>query len=338
MTRAALIAASDDPVILDFWLRNFAATAASDVDELLVAINGPHAADVADLLMADNGRAEQLRAALPALRLQTYPGRQDHGWCLEQLYAKTDADTLLLLETDAWFRTRSIVSVVADWFAIVESGGADVIGSPRHPASPQLIAAAQQRWGLITVGEDQGTALWPCFLTASRTVLDRTDRLFGARAYPVGQLVPGLGIAFAEETTDETFVGVSWQLRNDHARIRLIPQHRVARGSVCRAEESLWFHTGSLSTAYGMAWGAIENLSSLYGVPQDEMARRFALWRTIADHSEFSEERAVFIGTLYDTIARIGTSGSLIEEWRAFYAPWFARLDDPGRSIVDVLS
>ena len=321
--RAALVAASDDPVILGFWLRNFAATVGPDVDALHLAINGPHADDVAQGLVTPTGYA---------LVVQTYPERRDHGWCLRRLYDANGAEALLFLETDAWFRRDH---VAAGWFATIESGRVDAIGSPRHPASPQLIAAAERRWGILSAGEDQGTALWPCFLTASRAAIDGTDRHFGARAYPARTLVPGLGMFFPEATTDETFVGVSWQLRDAKARIRLVPQHRVARGTLCRPEGSAWFHAGSLSVAFGMAWGEVENEGTLRGVPEDEMARRCALWDIIADLSPRSDRRIVFAATLAGMVARLGIGADLIEGWRAYYAPWFQRLDDPTRSIAD---
>lgn len=322
MMRAALVAATDDPVILGFWLRNFAATVGPDVDELLLAINGPHADDVARTLAPPGC----------SLTVLTWPGRRDHGWCLRQLYDATDAGSLLFLETDAWFRQAGVAGA---WFDAIGSGAADVIGSPRHPASQALVSAAESRWGVLTAGEDTGTALWPCFLTASRAALDGTDRMFGARAYPARTLVPGLDMSFPEATTDETLVGVSWQLRDARARIRLIPQHRVARGSSCRPEDSAWFHVGGLSTAPGMAWGEIDEaaMEALRGVPEDEMARRCALWTMIGGHSDATEQD-VFLDALQGAIEGIGTPVALVEGWLAYYRPWFQRLDDPTRSIV----
>ena len=312
-----MVVSTDDPVILGFWLANYEATLADSVDELLLAINGPHALDIP--------------VTASKARVFRFPEANDHGWCLEQMYPRSAADVFLFTETDAWLRRPGIAG---EWFAAIESGECDVVGSPRHPASLELVDEAERRWGQIDCGEDHGTGFWPCFLTISRAALDRTDRRFGARQYPVGTEIPGLHITSGELTTDETFVGVSWQLRDTGARVRLIPQHRVARGTTCHPDSANWFHVGSLSAAPGMAWGKVTNEHTMADTPAEEMARRLALWWTIAAGAPPSDRRDVFDHTLDGLMARLRLPFPLVEYWRDYYAPWFRRADDPMRSIA----
>lgn len=315
--RAAMVVSTDDPVILDYWLANYEATLADSVDELLLAINGPH--------------AEDIPVHASKVRVFRFPNANDHGWCLEQMYPHSAADVFLFTETDAWLRRPGIAD---EWFAAIESGEVDVVGSPRGNASMELIEAAETRWGQIDCGEDHGSAFWPCFLTASRVALDKTDRRFGARHYPAHVEVPGLHITSDEMTTDETLVGVSWQLRDTGARVRLIPQHRIARGTTCKPDSCNYFHVGSLSTAAGMSWGKVTNEGTMADTEPSEMARRLALWWTVAADSPPSERRATFERTLDGIMARLRLPFPLIEYWRDYYAPWFRRADDPTRSIA----
>ena len=312
-----MIVSTDDPVILGYWIRNYEATLAESVDELLIAINGPHALDIP--------------VTASKARVFRFPEANDHGWCLEQMYPRSAADVFLFTETDAWLRKPGIAS---EWFAAIESGEADVVGSPRHPASLELVDEAERRWGQIDCGEDHGTGFWPCFLTISRAALDKTDRRFGARQYPAGTEIPGLHITSGELTTDETFVGVSWQLRDTGARVRLIPQHRVARGTSSKPDSANWFHVGSLSAAGGMAWGSIPGEAGFRDTPPEEMARRLALWWIVAAGSLPSKRRDTFEQTLNGLIARLHLPYKLIDYWRQYYAPWFRRADAPSLSIA----
>ena len=312
-----MVVSTDDPVILGYWLANYEATLADSVDELLLAINGPHALDIP--VMASK------------VRVFRYPAANDHGWCLEQMYPRSAADVFLFTETDAWLRRPGIAD---EWFTAIESGEVDVVGSPRHPASQILVAEAERRWGQIDCGEDHGTGFWPAFLSVSRAALDKTDRGFGARHYPPRRMVPGLHIRPRVETTDETLVGVSWQLRDTGARVRLIPQHRIARGTTCHPDSANYFHVGSLSTATGMSWGKLVNEDQLRQTPPEELARRLALWWIVAADSPPSERRDIFERTLDGVMARLRLPFPLVEYWRDYYAPWFRRADDPSRSIA----
>jgi len=316
--RAAMLVTTDDPVVLGYWLRNYEAFVADSVDELMLAINGPH--------------ANEIEVEASKARIFRYPNDNDHGWCLEQLYPQSEADVLFFTETDAWFRRPGILD---GWFRMVEQGEADVVGSPRHPASQELVRAAEERWGEIDCGEDHGTGFWPCLATVSRRILDKTDRRFGARQYPAGTEIPGLHIRSTELTTDETFVGLSWQLRDLGAKVHLIPQHRVARGTSSHPDSADYFHVGSLSTALGMAWGSVANEEGFHRTPSGEMARRLALWQIIAAESPPSERRDVFADALAGLISRLALPPEIIDYWRDYYAPWFRRADDPSKSITE---
>ena len=88
-----MVVATDDPIILAYWLRNYESLVAESVDELLLAVNGPH--------------ADEVEVSASKLRLFRYPHANDHGWCLQQMYPYTTADAILFSETDAWVRATT---------------------------------------------------------------------------------------------------------------------------------------------------------------------------------------------------------------------------------------
>src|SRR3990167_2029276 len=105
--RTAMVVATDDPVILGYWLRNYEIFVAPAVDELMLAINGPH--------------ADEIEVSASKARIFRYPRANDHGWCLEQMYPQSQGDVLFFTETDAWLRRPGILD---GWYSTIESGEA----------------------------------------------------------------------------------------------------------------------------------------------------------------------------------------------------------------------
>jgi hypothetical protein len=297
---AALLPIHDDPLSLRFWLANYEAVWAGEVDELVVLISGPGADDVP----CEGTNVRVIRR----------PGYIIHtGDALEELVKSTDADVLMFCEDDAYIRTPGVVSTM---LGQILNDECDVIGSPREPASAELIGVSRQKFGDAQVGPDHGNALWPCFLFIRRSTLEQTNGKIGPTLYQRGDYVPGLDYTVTEATaSDETFVGTCWQLRANKARFRYHAQHRLGDGT--EMETAPWFHVGSLSSGAGLSRGALDgdeatNLAHIANWP-DEFIRRISWWRRFADTAPPSKVKTTYSGALDYLMAASGIKPSTIE-------------------------
>ncbi len=312
MKTAALLPIHDDPLSLRFWLANYEAVWASEVDELVILISGPGAADVP--------------AEGTNVRVIRHPGHIIHtGDALEELVKSTDADILMFCEDDAYIRRSGEVSAC---IAMIANDQCDVIGSPREPASEELIWVSRAKFGNVQLGEDRGNALWPCFLFIRRSTLEQTNGKIGPTLYQRGDYVPGLDYTVLQETaSDETFVGTCWQLRENGARIEYVPQYRVNEGWLPSAEtiNPPWFHVGSLSSGAGLSRGALEgdeatNVAHIATAPH-EFVRRISWWRRFVDTAPPSKVRTIYSDALDHLVAVAKISADAIAE--------HTRLSDP---------
>ncbi len=295
MKTAALLPMHDDPLSLRFWLANYEAVWAGEVDELIVLISGPGADDVP--------------AKGTNVRVIRHPGYIIHtGNALEELVASTDADILMFCEDDAYIRTPGVVSA---HLAAIANDECDVIGSPREPCSEELAKVSRNLFGTNSVGADSGNGLWPCFLFIRHSTLAQTNGKIGPRLYKQGEYVAGLDYVVTEETaSDETFVGTSWQLRANGARIRLVPQFRSEGAWLFDPEDPPWFHVGSLSAGSGLSRGMVDGderlvIAHMAANPQ-EFARRISWWRRFADTAPPSAVRTLYAATLDRLIVAAG--------------------------------
>lgn len=311
MKTAALLPIHDDPLSLRFWLANYEAVWKDEVDELVILISGPGAADVP--------------AEGTNVRVIRHPGHIIHtGDALEELVAATDADILMFCEDDAYVRTPG---AVAGCIAKIASGEADVIGSPREPASEELIWVSHAKFGgRVHLDEDFGNAVWPCFAFVRRSTLEQTNGKIGPTAYVKGDYVPGLDYTVQQETaSDETFVGTCWQMRANGARFMYVRQYRINDPMLhdLAATNPPWFHVGSLSSGAGLSRGALDgdeqtNLAHIATNPS-EFIRRISWWRRFADSAPPSKVRNVYSKALDHLVdAAKLDHGAIAERTRLF--------------------
>jgi len=243
--RAALLPLGQDPFLNAYWLRNYAEVWANEVDQLEVIMCGQSDPEVIDYMY-------KLVAETPhATMIRHDPIRVAHGRIITELVENTKADHVMFCEDDAYVRQPE---AIRDAFEIIESGRADVVGSPRTCASAQILDAANSKWGdpPTTDGSgDTGHALWPCFLFASRDILLKTDHFFDARNWKPGEKIGGLGYVPVEPVSGDTFVSASFQLRDMGVRIEHRPQYRADGWCITHWGNIPWFHVGSLSSGYG---------------------------------------------------------------------------------------
>lgn len=294
MTRAALLPAGADPFHLAYWLRHYR-TWADSIDELHVAVCGAIPPQVIEYL-------QRIIGAIPNATMHYFSVRTDHGRVIEFLVEQTLADTVVLLEDDAFVRDPGIID---EAFGKIESGAADVIGSPRNGyASQSLISAATAKFG----EEPDGLALWPCFLFARLADLNGTDGRFGGTNWRQGDRY--LDVTLSDEAHADTFIWASHQLRDMGLSVELRDGHRLSEREI--SSSAPWFHVGSLSQGHGNMWQNPRLTPEWYAqerlmctmLPGNELPRRVAWWTRFWEkwdgclpdyHAEYGEGLRTFI-------------------------------------------
>lgn len=298
MTRAALLPAGSDPFVIAYWLRNFA-TWAKDVDELHIAVCGPLDPDALAYIQA-------CVAQFPHATMEHIPHRTDHGQTITRLFAKTQADTIMLCEDDAYIRRPEIVD---ECFRFAEEGG--LVATTRGGyASAEIINAAMAAFG-------DPNSFWPVFVFVSREALEATDKHFSGKVFEPGDVL--LGHTIRETGGSDTFVWASYQLRSQGLSERLIDNHRLSGQNV--PDDAPWFHVGSLSSGHGLMFmGDIDEVRYRFEVdgfqrlPDGNAWQRFGWWQRAWE-----------------------TAGDVIPEYRERYALEIAKFrDDVGLTAEDV--
>lgn len=232
VTTAALLPTPGDPFIARYWVRNYERVWKGEVDELAVLING-----------TDPWEAAGIFASAGANVVATLPYRIGHGSALQWLVNATSADTVVLLEDDAYVREPGAIAA-----HLMLAAAGEVCGAPRHGMHPILEQAARDKWGDIE-GPDgsHGAGLWPCFLFARREFLMDTDLNFNSRFWGPGTTIPGIDYPINGQALDtDTFTAIAFQLRAKHP-ITLVGQWKELDQKVLPEKGAPWFHAGGLS-------------------------------------------------------------------------------------------
>lgn len=325
--RAALLPTPGDPWLVDYWLRNFPVWA-DEVDELHVHINGQTDPEVLAHIEVAFAKAKP-----GAVSIIEDTSRVDHGVALGQLLEKTEAELVMLAEDDCYVRRSGAIDAM---FKLLEADECDVVGSPRGSASMELHAAAWERWpdSAGTASLDEGHGLWPAFLFTRKETLLATDRHFGARIWQPGDHVDGLDYDVPDPgivMSADTFGSCAWQLRGADLRIRHEAQYRIADEGFMAGwleHDPPWFHIGSLSSGYGMAFAGGENQAridlTIDGTDHIEWARRLYWWEKFAETAymdDLREQRTQYAAAVQGMIAAIDAR-SLVDRWSAAFRPW----------------
>ena len=279
MRTAALLPTPGDPLLARYWLRNYA-TWRDEVDELIVLVNGDDP-DEAAALYAGAGATVHVERT-----------RIGHGEALNALVSRTDADAVVLMEDDAFVRYPG--NIRSHLRAAIDNGV--IYGCPRGGMSPEVEAAALDKWGPEPIGPDtsRGYGLWPCFLFARTDDLRVPDMRFSSLSWRPGEVIPGLDRSFLVEVTTDTMTLVAFQLRE---RIAIEPigqykemwQKNLAEMTQ-RGVGPIWFHAGGLANEPASIRPDI-GMDNLEG---RDWAHRFWWWRRIGhDYREHWERAAV---------------------------------------------
>jgi hypothetical protein len=250
MSRAALLPLPGDPFLFAYWLSFFDLVWGNEVDTLYVYLNTPTEAAVVNYI-------RDLCNARPKINLQYLSYYSDHGPAINRMLDIVTEDNVMLIEDDGFIFRQTMVDKC---FRYLESGQAQIVGSARGSCHPEILEAAQRKWGIPYEGEgDRGPNFWPNFFFSSKALLLRTDRNFAAKAWKQGEVIEPLGYTVkAPVIHGDTFVNTSLQLRAmvPQEQIVMVPQYHGSPEDLEHARKHIylfdgmapWTHAGSLSS------------------------------------------------------------------------------------------
>lgn len=237
-----------DPIILTHFLLNFDAVWAEEVDRLYVCLNIDHR-------VSDEVRDYDI--ALLAAHLKVVPIVVDEmlfqGAALRRLLGVVEEDIVFSIEDDTLVLKQGQVDKC---FRKIETGEADVVGSPRFSCSKEILEASAQKYGLDYSGYgDKGPNLWPNFFCARKEDLLKTDLHFEPKGWKPGERIEELDITAKETISADVFVWLCIQLRAMGLTFYDVPQGHshpddivdMAMGIGLGQHNLPWIHIGSLT-------------------------------------------------------------------------------------------
>lgn len=251
-SRAAILPFPGDPFLLRYWLSLFPRWS-DEIDTLYIYFNSTIEADMVQYV-------RDLCLKYPKVNLQYNPVQIEHGDAIDRTLDIVSEEIVMLVEDDGFIFSPGIVD---HCFRCIEEYGRDIVGSKRGSCSYEILEAAKNKWNLSYEGYgDQGPNFWPNFFFCRRSLLLKTDRRFGARAWKQGETIDPLGcVVDVPIVAGDTFVNTSLQLRSlvPESRIEYVPQyhghpddliHYLDRTFLFDGK-AMWCHIGSLSSGVG---------------------------------------------------------------------------------------
>lgn len=253
-SRAVILPFPGDPFLFNYWMTFFDNVWGSEVDQLYVHLNSPIEADVKNYI------GKRCAHSPHNVVLIISDVQKEHGKVIDETLEVVTEDYVMLAEDDGFVFKPGMVDLA---FQNLENGSFDIVASKRGSCSLEILKAAQDRWGLQYGGYgDQGCNFWPCFFFSTRSLLLRTDRDFGARAWKQGErILPLRCVVDVPVVAGDTFVNTSLQLRE------MIPDNRIMYLNQYHGHpddmdaydthrdlfdgNAHWCHIGSLSSGVG---------------------------------------------------------------------------------------
>lgn len=307
MSRAVLLPTTGDPFTTAAWISSYNKCYKQHIDKLYVCVNSPVEKLVFDYVVTsfkDLG-AEVLE----------FDRMLDHGPGLTNLLDLCKEDYVFISEDDFYVQNPNKIS---EWFQIVESGRADLVGSMRGCVGQEIIQAAARKFGLG--GREAGQpSFWPCLLVAKAEDLRRTDKNFAGKRFDTGVHIPELNFTPKKTTGGDTFVWASIQLRALGLRVHQVDQNRLIDVLLRRQFPPQWVHVGSGSNSLNghlldenMIPIANTRMTKPKGFPpvpdngiREHYERKFAWWKVFNEQYPIKDPQANYFNKMYrDAVAR----------------------------------
>lgn len=237
-----------DPIILTQFLRNFTEVWSGEVDKLYVLLNMSEAMpkEVLDYnLNLLNNTDKVVPMYVPQMLYQ--------GAALRHMLSEVKEDILMSIEDDT---VITKIGQIDKCFRKIETGEADVVGSPRFSCSQDILDASATKYGLDYSGYgDKGPNLWPNFFFIRKEHLLKTDLHFEPKKWEPGEYIKELDITAHEGTIGDVFVWLCIQLRAGGLRFYEVPQCHSHPDDLKDSQSGKgifdgkcpWIHIGSLT-------------------------------------------------------------------------------------------
>jgi len=319
-----------DPIILKAFLLNFDAVWADEVDKLYICLNidqrTPDQVRDYDIALLDEH---------PKVEFVVVDEMLFQGAALRRLLEEVKEDIIFSIEDDTVIIKQGQVDKC---FRKIETGEADVVGSPRFSCSQEILDASAEKYDLDYSGYgDKGPNLWPNFFFARKADLLKTDLHFEPKGWEPGERIEELDITAKEVIAADVFVWLCIQLRAMGKIFYDVPQGHshpddivdMAMGTGLGDPNLPWIHIGSLTmTMEDLIIQSVEprehGNKPKTGIEKQEICRRFAWLRlfmevTAGKMEGMDDMRLSYDNKMKEFITAFGLSQQLIDNYLKVY-------------------
>ena len=319
MTKAALLSTCCDPFTTSLCLKFWKERWYSEVDHFYINLNN-HCKVPPEVI----GEFMQYWANEPKITFIYHSTGKGNGPPQVELLKICETDLILLLEEDFFIFESGVVD---GYFKKIESGEADILGSPRYTYG-EVADAAKKMYNLDYSGiGDRGFGYWPTGFYCKKSDLLKTDLDFGSKEYKAGAYYKELDHTFTETSYTDTFTWASLQLRYLGLKSIEIPQYHASpfeieeyeKKELKWAEKPGYIHGGSLSAGWG---GYLQNSTpdTNDNSSMQEIETRCAFWQIASETTEgFDSFKKDYQDGIIRLIERANLDNSRIEIKKKIY-------------------
>lgn len=275
MSRAALLPMPGDPFILNHFVSNFENIWKDEVDKLYILLNmdvrmPQEIIDVSKSIIANEDKIVPLFTHNMLFQ----------GAALRYMLPEVKEDLIISIEDDTVIVKRGQIDKC---FRKLETGEADVIGSPRLVCSKQIADACAKKWNLDYSGYgDKGPTFWPNFFFCRKEDLLRTDLHFEPKGWEKGEYIRELDITAEEVLSSDVFTWLCIQLRAMGLTFYDVPQYHswttdledLQNGINLGDDNCPWIHIGSLTMTAEDLLMFVHDPKDYTGTPRSEMEKK----------------------------------------------------------------
>lgn len=325
MSRAAMLPMPGDPFILNHFLSNFENIWRDEVDQLYILLN-MDARMPKDIIE----KAKDIAVGRDKVTVMFVNNMLFQGAALRYMLPQVKEDLILSIEDDTVIIKKGQIDKC---FRKIESGEADVIGSPRCVSHPQILEACRVKFNLDYSGYgDRGPTYWPNFFFCRKADLLKTDLHFEPKGFNKGEYIAELNITAEDDLANDVFAWLCIQLRAMGLKFYDVPQchshpedfEDITEGRGIGDGNCPWIHIGSLTmTAEDLLMG-IGDPKTHRNKPRSEMEkkemeRRYAWLLLFTEESANKEEylrnlKEVYVKRMNEYIMAFDLSVKRIDE------------------------
>lgn len=262
--RVTILPTPGDPFLLTYWWEHFKPLVEQhEIDRLIIIFNSPLIKNQ-DVRRYLTEMFEGVRHYKNPVTLVWHEQYIDHGNAIAEglKYTPREADVMLIEDDCIILRPLMVVRQ----FQAIESPYCDVVCSPRHSCSNEIIDwASSLGWNFFSPNGEEGVAFWPTFFWAKKEIIESGGPNYGAKTWHAGEISLALAHTFQDAAVMDTFGEASLKIKAMNPGLHFICQnqghlnqiddgfyamHRLGSNQHCGIwswESPWWAHIGSLS-------------------------------------------------------------------------------------------